>query len=258
MGILNVTPDSFSDGGDFQDPEAAFRHAKQMIAEGAHILDIGGESTRPGAAVVSIEEETARVIPVIETLRKETEVAISVDTSKPQVAEAALAAGADIINDVTGFRNPEMVELCRDSDCGMVAMHMHGTPRTMQQAPAYDDVVQAVGLFFKETYDELLKAGINPGRIVFDPGIGFGKTLEHNLKLLERLSDLSTHDRPILMGLSRKSFIAKLTGEEDLQARAWPTVALTSQTRQSGAMIHRVHDVAENLQALQMMEGIKF
>ncbi|MEN8693224.1 MAG: dihydropteroate synthase [Akkermansiaceae bacterium] len=256
MGILNVTPDSFSDGGEFINPEKALEHAQQMIAEGAHIIDVGGESTRPGAAAVSVHDELARVLPVIESLRNKTEVAISIDTSKAEVARAALIAGADIVNDVTGFRAQEMIAVCQGSDCGMVVMHMQGTPRTMQKSPEYRDVVAEVHCFFEEKHRELMTHGIATERVVFDPGIGFGKTLEHNLTLLNALGDLVVEGRPLLMGLSRKSFIAKLTGEDELASRAWPTVALTAFTRQNGAAIHRVHDIAENLHAIRMAESV--
>lgn len=257
MGILNVTPDSFSDGGRFFDANSAIDHAKRMISEGAHILDIGGESTRPGAASVTVEDEIARVIPVIEVLRQQSEVAISIDTSKPEVARAALTAGADIINDVTGFRDAAMLELCQNSACGMVAMHMQGTPQTMQQSPEYDDVTKEVRLFFEDKYREVAALSIEPCRVVFDPGIGFGKTIAHNLALLKGLAELSVQGRPLLMGLSRKSFIEALTGEKGLDARAWPTVALSAYARRSGAVIHRVHDVLGTIQALQMIEAIE-
>lgn len=258
MGILNVTPDSFFDGGEFYNERKALAHAQEMIDQGAHILDVGGESTRPGAEVVSVEDELLRVIPVIEKLRKQTEVAISIDTSKPEVARRAILAGVDIVNDVTGFRDQEMIEVCLASGCGMVAMHMQGTPRTMQQSPSYQDVTEEVREFFNEKFTELIEKGIKEQRIVFDPGIGFGKALEHNLTLIRELKRLSVHNRPILMGLSRKSLIGLLTEESEIESRRWPTVALTGFTRIRGATIHRVHDVAENLQAMRMIEEVHF
>lgn len=251
MGILNVTVDSFSDGGRFAEVEAAVAHGNALAAEGAAILDIGGESTRPGAAPVSVDEELKRVIPVIERLRDDLEVALSIDTSKAEVARAALEAGADIINDVSGFRSDEMVEVCAGSACGMVSMHMKGRPRTMQNDPTYGDVVTEIRDSFKEGLERLKDAGIQEERILFDPGIGFGKTVEHNLELLRRLEELKINGRPVLMGLSRKSFIGKVLEREDMELREAPTVALTAYTAMKGAWVHRVHAVAENLEGLR-------
>lgn len=257
MGILNVTPDSFSDGGRHGNIEAAMDHARRMIAEGAALIDIGGESTRPGAAPVSTGEEITRTVPVVEALRAEWDGLISIDTSKAEVAEAALAAGADIVNDVSGLRaDLRMAEVCAGSGCGVVVMHMQGEPRTMQIAPVYGDVVDEVRRFFEERMKLLVEAGIDPAAMCFDPGIGFGKSLEHNLSLLRALANLAPADRPILLGVSRKSFIAKILGDNDLALRDWPTVAITSQARERGVMLHRVHAVRANVEALRMTEAI--
>lgn len=257
MGILNTTPDSFSDGGTHATRELALQHALQMIEEGADIIDIGGESTRPGAPEVSAEEEIQRVIPVIESLRQTWSGLISIDTSKAIVAKAALLAGANIINDVSGLRHdPAMLDVCRETDCGIIIMHMRGNPRTMQVNPQYDDVVTSVREFFEERYQTLKHEGISADRLCFDPGIGFGKSAEHNWTLMENLHLLVVHDRPILLGVSKKSFIAKRTGSTDIEARSWPTIALTAYGREQGVMLHRVHDVKGNLDALRMCEAI--
>ncbi len=258
MGILNVTPDSFSDGGVHFEIQAALTHARRMIAEGAAIIDIGGESTRPGAAPVSPEEEIARTVPVISALRNEWDGVISIDTSKAAVARAAIAAGADVVNDVSGLtEDPAMIEVCAESGVGVVVMHMQGSPRTMQLAPAYQNVVAEVRAFFQERFTTLTRAGITAEAICFDPGIGFGKDLEHNLSLLRALAEISTEGRPILLGVSRKSFIARLLGTPDPQARDWPTVAITAHARELGVMLHRVHEVKSNVQALRMIEAIR-
>ena len=257
MGILNVTPDSFSDGGRHAGIAAALEHARQMIAEGAAIIDVGGESTRPGAAEVGVEEEIARTVPVIAALRAEWHGCISIDTSKAAVAAAALDAGADVVNDVSGLRaDPAMAALCAARGCGVVVMHMQGDPRTMQAAPHYDDVVAEVRAFFEERLATLVAQGLAAETICFDPGIGFGKKVEHNLELLRSLVELQVSDRPLLLGVSRKSFLGKVLGSADLADRAWPTVAITAWTREAGAMIHRVHDVKPNAEALRMTEAI--
>ena len=257
MGILNVTPDSFSDGGRHDDPASAITHARRLIAEGAEILDIGGESTRPGSLPVTASEEIARTIPVIRALRREWDGWISIDTMKAEVAAAAIAAGADIVNDVSGLRaDPGMAPLCAASRCGVVVMHMQGMPRTMQQAPAYADVVAEVAAFFTEQMKFLRAAGIASAALCFDPGIGFGKTLDHNLALLRALPALAPAGRPILLGASRKSFIGKILENDDLALRGWPTVAVTAHTRGMGVMLHRVHDVRPNVEALRMTEAI--
>jgi len=258
MGILNVTPDSFSDGGRFSATQAALQQARRMIAEGAAIIDIGGESTRPGADPVEVKEEIERTRPVIEALRAEWDGWISIDTTKAAVAAAALEAGADIVNDISGLRgNPDMAALCSESRCAVCVMHMQGTPRTMQQSPSYVDVVAEVRAFFEERFDTLTASGMDPQTLCFDPGIGFGKTLEHNLALLRTLEELPPAGRPLLLGVSRKSFIGKLLGDDSMELRNWPTVALTARAREQGVMLHRVHEVQPNLQALRMVEAIK-
>jgi dihydropteroate synthase len=257
MAIQNVTPDSFSDGGRHGDLDRALEHARRMIAEGAEIIDVGGESTRPGAAEVSIEEEIARTRPVVAELRAEWDGLISIDTMKSAVADAALEAGADIVNDVSGLTaDPAMAEVCAKGGCGVVVMHMQGDPRTMQLAPRYEDVVAEVRGFFEERLAALVAAGIDAEAICFDPGIGFGKSVEHNLALLRALPDLAVGGRPLLLGVSRKSFIGKVLGSTDLADRAWPTVAITARAREAGVMIHRVHDVKPNVEALRMTEAI--
>lgn len=257
MGIINATPDSFSDGGSFLNPADAVAHGKKLVSEGAEILDIGGESTRPGAESVSVSEEMDRVLPIIRALRRESEVMISIDTSKAAVARAALEAGADIINDVTGLRgDPEMPQLAATSQAGVVIMHMQGEPRTMQVAPKYDDVVREVGEFFRQALDRAVGCGIDPMRIALDPGIGFGKTPEHNRCLLANLSAFLEFQRPLLVGLSRKSFLGWLIGSSKMEDRFWPGVALTSLCRERGARIVRVHDVKSHTEALRMTEAI--
>ena len=257
MGIINATPDSFSDGGSFLDPQAALAHGLQMVADGAEILDIGGESTRPGAQSVEADEEIRRVLPIIQALRRESQVLLSIDTSKAAVAQAALDAGADIINDVTGLRgDPDMPALAASSKAGIVIMHMQGEPRTMQLAPTYDDVVEEVGNFFRQSLARSVACGIDPMRIALDPGIGFGKTPEHNRRLLAELSAFLEFGRPLLVGASRKSFLGWLAGSSAMDDRFWPGVALTSLCRERGARILRVHDVKPHTEALRMTEAI--
>jgi len=257
MGIINATPDSFSDGGSYLDPSDAVAHGKKLVSAGAEILDIGGESTRPGAESVSASEEMNRVLPIIRALRRESEVMISIDTSKASVARAALEAGANIINDVTGLRgDPEMPLLAASSQAGVVIMHMQGEPRTMQLAPRYDDVVREVGEFFRQALDRAVGCGIDPMRIALDPGIGFGKTPEHNRCLLANLSAFLEFQRPLLVGLSRKSFLGWLIGSSKMEDRFWPGVALTSLCRERGARVVRVHDVKSHTEALRMTEAI--
>ncbi|PYK40810.1 MAG: dihydropteroate synthase [Verrucomicrobia bacterium] len=267
MGILNVTPDSFSDSGKFSTPEKAVEQGLRMAAEGAQIIDVGGESTRPGAESVAAEEELRRVIPVIEELRAKIPSAsagsaqnrlfISIDTSKAQVARRAIQAGASIVNDVTGGRgDEEMMPLVAENKSAFVIMHMQGTPQTMQLEPRYDDVVSEVADFFRQQYARAIECGIDPMAIAFDPGIGFGKTLEHNLELLAQLDRLRVHDRPLVVGVSRKSFLAKLVGSSEVNDRLAPAVALTSLLRARGADVFRVHDVKENVNALQVTEAV--
>ncbi len=257
MGILNVTPDSFSDGGEHAGLEGALEHARRMISDGAAIIDIGGESTRPGAEPVTEDEEIARTAPVIGALRHHWDGLVSIDTMKPGVAAAALAAGADIVNDVSGLRDPRMIEVCAAAGCGVVVMHMQGEPRTMQAAPRYGDVVAKVRSYLAERHGTLTAAGIDPDALVYDPGIGFGKSLEHNLALLRSIGTLAPVARPLLLGVSRKSFIGRLLGETDVSRRDWPTVALTAETRGRGVMLHRVHAVRPCVEALRMIEAIR-
>jgi dihydropteroate synthase len=257
MGVLNVTPDSFSDGGEFFGTEAAVARGIQIAAEGADIIDIGGESTRPGAEPVAAKEELDRVIPVIEQLRARIDIMISIDTSKSKVAEAALDAGALIINDVTAGRGDEkMLPLAATRKAALVLMHMQGEPRTMQKNPQYGDVVREVVDFFRQRYDRALECGVDPMAIAFDPGIGFGKTLEHNLSLLKNLEYLRVHDRPLVVGVSRKSFLGKLIDSNEIRDRLAPTIALTAILRTRGADVLRVHDVKENVAALRTLEGM--
>lgn len=255
MGILNVTPDSFSDGGEHATYETALAHAEQLLADGAHILDIGGESTRPGSAEVSEEEEAARIIPVIRELRRRhPDALLSVDTRHVSVAAAALEAGADIINDITGLASPAMRALCAAQPCGIILMHMQGEPRTMQLAPHYEDVVAEVRTFFEERVAAAEADGIAPERICLDPGIGFGKTTEHNLSLIAHLEETRVRDLPMLMALSRKRFMgAVLNGGTPAPVReALPTVVMSLLSADRGADLHRVHDVRELRDALML------
>jgi dihydropteroate synthase len=257
MGVLNVTPDSFSDGGEFFSIDQAVERGLEIAAEGAHIIDVGGESTRPGAEAVGVEEELRRVIPVIEKLHAKIDILISIDTSKSEVANAALDAGASIINDVTGGRGDEkMLPLAAKRNAAFIIMHMQGDPRTMQVAPHYEDVVRDVADFFLQQHARALECGIDPMAIAFDPGIGFGKTLEHNLELIEKLGALRVQERPLVVGVSRKAFLGKLVGSSDMSDRLAPTVALTSLLRSRGANIIRVHDVKENVDALRVAEAV--
>jgi dihydropteroate synthase len=257
MGVLNVTPDSFSESGKFFDSENAVKHGLRMAAEGADIVDVGGESTRPGADAVTAEEELRRVIPVIERLRRKSEVIISIDTSKAEVARSAVRAGASIVNDVTGGRgDKEMMPLIAETKSAFVIMHMQGTPKTMQIAPQYTNVILEVADFFRQQYARAIVYNIDPMAIAFDPGIGFGKTLEHNLELLTQLERLRACDRPIVIGVSRKSFLAKLINSAQVSDRLAPAVALTSLLRMRGADVFRVHDVKENVNALKIAEAI--
>jgi dihydropteroate synthase len=254
MGVVNVTPDSFSDGGLFLDPAAAIDHGRKLVADGADVLDVGGESTRPGAGPVSAEEELRRVVPVVESLAGEA--AVSIDTSKRPVADAALGAGARMVNDVTALRgDPELAGLCADRDCDVVLMHMLGTPRTMQDDPTYEDVADDVKEFLAERIEFAVSEGIGEERILIDPGIGFGKTLEHNLELLRRLGELRDLGRPICVGPSRKSFIGKITGRP-VDQRLGGTIASCVLAYANGADMVRVHDVREVREALTVAEAI--
>jgi dihydropteroate synthase len=257
MGVLNVTPDSFADGGRFFQTPQALTQARKMIAAGANIIDIGGESTRPGADPVDVAEEKRRVIPVIKELAGEA--LISIDTSKAEVAAAALDVGAKIVNDVTGGRGDEaMWPLLAERGAGFIIMHMQGTPRTMQRAPSYRDVVAEVADFFRQQYACALKFDVDPMMLAFDPGIGFGKTLAHNLSLLKNLPRLRVHDRPLVIGVSRKSFLGKISGHNgSIHDRLLPTVAFTSLLRMNGADVLRVHDVEENVEALRVADALR-
>jgi dihydropteroate synthase len=251
MGILNVTPDSFSDGGNYQSLEFALSHAEQMIEAGVDIIDVGGESTRPGSPPVSLEDELQRVMPVLYALR-DLGPAISVDTYKPQVMREAIIAGVDMINDINGFRAPGALEAVRDSDCALCIMHMQGDPQHMQLAPAYTDVVAEVIAFLRERAEALLAAGIDPRRLCIDPGFGFGKTVEHNYALLKATARLIDElNLPLLAGLSRKSMVGAVTGRPVEQRMAGSVGGALAAVAQ-GALIVRVHDVAETVDALKV------
>ena len=257
MGVLNVTPDSFSDGGEFFTLHKAAERSMAMAMEGADIIDIGGESTRPGSEPVAAEEELRRVIPVIENLRQKIDVPISIDTSKAEVARAAIGAGASIVNDITGGRGDErMLPLIAETKAALIIMHMQGTPRTMQIQPRYRDVIAEISDFFRQQYACAIGLNIDPMAIAFDPGIGFGKTLEHNLEVLAQLERLRVHDRPLVLGVSRKSFLGKLIGSPETKDRLVPGIALTSILRGRGADVFRVHDVKENVYALRVTEAV--
>jgi dihydropteroate synthase len=254
MGVVNVTPDSFSDGGQYLDPDAAVRHGEELLRDGASILDVGGESTRPGAEEVDHAEELRRVEPVVRALAGDA--TVSIDTSKLAVAGAALDAGASIVNDVTAFkRDPEMAGLCAERGVGVVLMHMPGNPRTMQDDPRYDDVVEDVKAFLVERMEFAVDQGIGEKRIWLDPGIGFGKTLEHNLELLRRLGELRELGRPLVVGTSRKSFIGKVDGS-DVEDRIGGSIATSVLAAAEGADVLRVHDVAEMVQALAVTNAV--
>ena len=256
VGIVNVTPDSFFDGGRFLDAPTAVARALQLVEQGAEIIDIGGESTRPGALPVSEAEELRRVMPVIEQLAGQVKVPISIDTVKPGVARAALAAGASLVNDVAANRDdPALWEVVAEARAGYVCVHMQGTPQTMQVSPAYTDVVREVGEFFCERIQRLSGCGVGREQIILDPGIGFGKTVEHNLQLLGTAWNFTKLERPLLIGVSRKSFIGKLLGA-DLSARLPAALACACMAVAAGVQIVRAHDVAETVQAIRMTEAI--
>ncbi len=254
MGVVNVTPDSFSDGGRYLDADAAIRHGEKLVRDGAAILDVGGESTRPGAEEVDEAEELRRVEPVVRALAGDA--TVSIDTSKLAVAAAALDAGASIVNDVTAFkRDPEMAGLCAERGVGVVLMHMPGNPRTMQDDPRYDDVVDDVKAFLAERMEFAVGQGVDEERIWLDPGIGFGKTLEHNLELLRRLRELRELGRPLVIGTSRKSFIGKVDGSS-VEGRIGGSIATSVLAAVEGADVLRVHDVAEMAQALAVTNAV--
>jgi dihydropteroate synthase len=255
MGILNITPDSFSDGGIFFARDTAVTHALAMVEEGADIIDVGGESTRPGAQAVSVQEELDRVIPVIEAIARAVPVPISIDTSKPEVMRAAIAAGAGFVNDVRALREPDAVEAVAALQVPVCLMHMQGEPRSMQHNPVYTDVVGEVRDFLRERIEACVAAGIPRQRLIVDPGIGFGKTVEHNLELLRRLDELRALGAPILAGLSRKSMIGALLGQPVAQ-RLHASVALALIAVQNGATMLRVHDVRATREAIRMYEAV--
>ncbi len=255
MGIVNSTPDSFSDGGRFVGTDAAIAHARQLVEEGADILDIGGESTRPGADPVSVQDELARILPVLEAMR-DAGVPLSVDTAKPEVMRAVLAAGADMINDIYGFRLPGAMEAVADSGCGLCAMHMQGEPRTMQQAPVYTNVVKEVAEFLLERARELETRGVDRSRICLDPGFGFGKTGPQNYLLMRELSTLGALGYPLLVGVSRKTMLGEVTGKP-VGERVSASVAAALAAVVRGAAIVRVHDVAATVDALKVWRAVE-
>lgn len=256
MGILNVTPDSFSDGGRYLDPAVAVARARQMVAEGAAIIDVGGESTRPGAAAVAAEDEIARVVPVIQALTAELSVPVSVDTSKPEVMRAAVAAGAGLINDVCALRQPGALQAAAELRVPVCLMHMQGEPRTMQQAPHYADVVAEVSAFLQERVAACVAAGIARERILLDPGFGFGKSLDHNLSLLKHLPALHALGLPLLVGMSRKRMIGAVL-DAPLEDRLYGSVAVATLGAWLGAAIVRVHDVKATADALRMVAAVQ-
>jgi dihydropteroate synthase len=255
MGVLNVTPDSFSDGGRFLTVEAAVEHGLRMAEEGAAIIDIGGESTRPGADAVSAAEELRRVLPVIERLHGATRAVISIDTSKPEVMRLAAAAGAGLINDVRALREPGALGAVLEGECAVCLMHMQGEPRTMQEAPSYADVVKEVKAFLESQAQSCRAAGLPSDRIVIDPGFGFGKTLGHNLELLRGLEGITQSEWPVLVGLSRKSIVGKLTGRGSGE-RLYGSIALAVIAALKGARIIRAHDVAATVDALKIVAAL--
>jgi dihydropteroate synthase len=258
MGVVNVTPDSFSDGGEFLDPDAAITHGKQLAADGADILDIGGESTRPGADAVPLDQELARVVPVVTGLAEAapTHVALSVDTRRPDVARAALDAGASIVNDVTAGRDPAMFDAVRAAGAGLVLMHMLGDPATMQDDPRYDDVVADVRDFLAARIGAAVAAGVPRDHVCVDPGLGFGKTLEHNLALLRAIAAFEQLRTPVLVGASRKRFIGELTGVEDPIDRVEGTAGTVAWCAANGVDVVRVHDVLAMARVVRVVDAI--
>lgn len=257
MGVLNVTPDSFSDGGRFLDHEAAVEHGLRMAADGADLLDVGGESTRPGSEAVSIDEEGARVVSVIKRLAAEVDVPVSIDTRKPEVAEAALDAGAELVNDVSGARDPRMFEVVRRSGSGLVVMHMLGEPKTMQVDPKYDDVVREVRSYLAERVEAAVAAGVDRGRLAVDPGLGFGKTYAHNLVLMRDIAAFLEVGVPVVAGPSRKSFIGTALGDLPVDRRLEGTAGAVAWLAGHGTHVIRVHDVAEMVRVLRVVDAIR-
>ncbi|HHZ92126.1 TPA: dihydropteroate synthase [Candidatus Poribacteria bacterium] len=256
MGILNVTPDSFSDGGRFASTQHAVKNAKKMVDDGADIIDIGGESSRPGADPVSVDEELERVIPVVRGVTDETEAIISVDTCKAAVADQALQAGADMINDITALRfDPDIVHVVAEANASIILMHMQGNPRTMQQTPAYTNLIDEVSLFLQESIEFAESNGVAPGRIFIDPGIGFGKTVQHNLEILRQLDQFKRLGKPMLIGTSRKSFIGKIL-DLPVECRLEGTAATVAWSIAGGVDIVRVHDVKPMKRVAKMTDAI--
>ena len=257
MGVLNVTPDSFSDGGRWLDPRRAIRHARAMVRQGADLIDVGGESTRPGARAVSEREELRRVVPVVEALAAGG-IRVSIDTSKAAVAEAALRAGATMVNDVTALRgDPRMARVCARAGADVVLMHMKGTPRTMQKAPRYADVVADISSFFRKRLTFALRRGIARDKIFLDPGIGFGKTPEHNVEILRRLAEFKKLGFPLLVGTSRKSFIGRALGGREPDDRVFGTAATVAVAVLRGAAVVRVHDVREMSDVVRVTDELR-
>ena len=256
MGVLNVTPDSFSDGGKYVSPDTALERAAEMLAQGASIIDVGGESTRPGASPVSVQEELDRVCPVVERIARSLDVVISVDTSRPEVMAEVIRMGAGMINDVRAFTLPGALESIKQAQVALCVMHMQGTPLTMQQRPVYDSVVQEVAGFLQDRVGELLQSGVQADRLIIDPGFGFGKTLEHNLQLLAATDLLCALGYPLLIGLSRKSMFAALLNR-DVDERLYGSIAAATLGASMGAHIVRVHDVQETADALKLVDAVK-
>jgi dihydropteroate synthase len=257
MGILNVTPDSFSDGGEFNNLDRALFQTEKMIAAGADLIDIGGQSTRPGAIEISLEEELNRVIPIIEKINQEFDFPISIDTTKATVAEAAVKAGAALVNDISGATfDDQMLAVVADLKVPLILMHLRGNPQTMQQFTDYQDVVSEVREFLKKRLDAALKMGISPAHLIIDPGIGFAKNQEQNLELIRRLNEFKTLDAPVLLGVSRKSFIGKILNQNDPKQRVWGTAAACCSAIAQGVDILRVHDVKEMAEVCQIADAI--
>ncbi len=257
MGILNVTPDSFSDGGLYYSTDQALSQAMRMIKEGASIIDVGGESTRPWAVDVSLQEELDRVIPVIEKIKNETDIQLSVDTSKAQVMDEALKKGADMINDVKALQAPDTLAVCASAGARVCLMHMQGQPRSMQNKPSYQNVVKEVADFFTQRINVCLKAGMHRSQIILDPGFGFGKTLQHNLQLLAKLDDFSVFGMPILVGISRKRMISELLDDADVDDRLYGSLSAAVIAAMKGSAIIRVHDVKETVEAIKVVKGVQ-
>ncbi|QQY09845.1 MAG: dihydropteroate synthase [Candidatus Xiphinematobacter sp.] len=259
LGVLNVTPDSFSDGGHYISRKAAVLHGIKLIEEGADIIDIGGESTRPGALPVSTAVELARVLPIVQELRRRSNVPLSVDTYKAEIARCCLEEGADIINDITALRgDPKMLSVAAETKAGLILMHMQGTPCTMQQKPYYTNVATEVRDFLFQRARMAVSSGVDPMSIALDPGVGFGKTFSHNRELLATLPYLTGGKYPVLVGASRKSFLSIISGDQSVESRFWPGIALTSFCREKGVRLFRVHEPTPHREALRMTEAILF